>query len=238
MKKLISIAAVILLVVGIGFFVYPIAVRVVFDINANSAIGQFEKLITDGVKEGNSAEGEDILYPELRRAMFDYNEQLYLSGQSGLIDQLSYENPDFLLSEYGVESEILGYISIPKIDVKLPIYNGASEKNMTKGATYLAHTSLPVGGENTNCVIAAHTRYNGIYMFKRITELELGDEIYITNLWETLVYKVSETKIIDPSDSQNIYIKEGRSLLTLSTCHPFPESYQRYLVYAEFVGTK
>lgn len=237
MKKVIRIAAIVLLAVGIGFFVYPIAVRVIFDINANDAIGRFEKLITDGTNE-NPADDGGVLYPELRRAMFDYNEALYLSGQSGLIDQLSYENPDFLLSDYGVESEILGYISIPKIDVKLPVYNGASEKNMTKGATYLAHTSLPVGGENTNCVIAAHTRYNGIYMFKRITELLPGDEIYITNLWETLVYKVSETKVIDPSDSQNIYIKEGRSLLTLSTCHPFPESYQRYLVYAEFVGTK
>lgn len=59
-------------------------------------------------------------------------------------------------------------------------------------------------------------------MFKRITELEIGDEIYITNLWETLVYKVVETKVIDLIDSQNIYIKTGRSLVTLSTCHPYP----------------
>lgn len=108
-------------------------------------------------------------------------------------------------------------------------------ENMAKGAAYLANTSLPVGGDNTNCVIAAHTRYKGIHMFKRITELEIGDEIYITNLWETLVYKVVETKVIDPIDSHNIYIKTGRSLVTLSTCHPYPKNYQRYLVYAELV---
>ena len=225
MRKLIRIIAVILLIVGIGFFTYPIALKIAFNMQADKAINQFESIKTDNA----------LPYSELRKAMLDYNEQLYLSGQSGLIDQLSYEKPDFLLSDYGVDSDILGYITIPKIDIKLPIYNGASKENMAKGAAYLANTSLPVGGDNTNCVIAAHTRYKGIHMFKRITELKTGDEIYITNFWETLVYKVCETKVINPKDSQNIYIQENRSLVTLSTCHPYPNNYQRYLVYAELV---
>ena len=227
MKKLIRIIAIILLIVGIGFFTYPIALREAFDIQANKEIYQFDQLKTTN--------DDNLLYTELRRAMFEYNEKLYLSGQSGLIDQLSYEKPDFLLSDYGIDSDILGYITIPAIDIKLPIYNGASKENMAKGAAYLAHTSLPVGGENTNCVIAAHTRYKSIYMFKRITELNEGDKIYITNFWETLVYQVVETKVIDPNDSKNIYIKANRSLITLSTCHPYPDNYQRYLVYAELV---
>ena len=227
MRKLVRIIAIILLIVGIGFFTYAIALREAFDIQANKEIYQFDQLKTTN--------DDNLLYTELRRAMFEYNEKLYLSGQSGLIDQLSYEKPDFLLSDYGIDSDILGYITIPAIDIKLPIYNGASTENMAKGAAYLAHTSLPVGGENTNCVIAAHTRYKSIYMFKRITELNVGDKIYITNFWETLVYQVVETKVIDPNDSQNIYIKANRSLITLSTCHPYPDNYQRYLVYAELV---
>ena len=225
MRKLIRIIAVILLIAGIGFFTYPIALKIAFNMQADKAIDQFESIKTDNA----------LPYSELRKAMFNYNEGLYLSGQSGLIDQLSYEEPDFLLSDYGIDSAILGYITIPKIDIKLPIYNGASKENMAKGAAYLANTSLPVGGDNTNCVIAAHTRYKGIHMFKRITELKTGDEIYITNFWETLVYKVCETKVIDPKDSQNIYIQADRSLVTLSTCHPYPNNYQRYLVYAELV---
>lgn len=227
MRKLVRIIAIILFIVGLGFFAYPIVLREAFDIQANKAIDQFDQLKTTN--------DDNLLYAELRRAMFEYNEKLYLSGQSGLIDQLSYEKPDFLLSDYGIDSDILGYITIPAIDIKLPIYNGASTENMAKGAAYLAHTSLPVGGENTNCVIAAHTRYKSIYMFKRITELNVGDKIYITNFWETLVYQVVETKVIDPNDSQNIYIKANRSLITLSTCHPYPDNYQRYLVYAELV---
>ena len=228
MKKPTKIIAIILLVAGIGFFIYPIALKLVFDMRADKAIEQFEEIKTDESQN-------DMPYPELRKAMFKYNEDLYLSGQKGLIDQLSYEKPDFLLSDYGIDSDVLGYITIPKIDVKLPIYNGASNENMAKGATYLANTSLPVGGENTNCVIAAHTRYRGVHMFKRITELEVGDEIYITNFWETLTYRVVETKVIFPNDSQHIYIKPGRNLITLSTCHPYPQNYQRYLVYAECV---
>ena len=236
MRKLIRIIAIILFIVGLGFFAYPIVLREAFDIQANKAIDQFDQLKTDALQTDNTAPNDDnLLYAELRRAMFEYNEKLYLSGQSGLIDQLSYEKPDFLLSDYGIDSDILGYITIPAIDIKLPIYNGASTENMAKGAAYLAHTSLPVGGENTNCVIAAHTRYKSIYMFKRITELNVGDKIYITNFWETLVYQVVETKVIDPNDSQNIYIKANRSLITLSTCHPYPDNYQRYLVYAELV---
>ena len=227
MRKLVRIIAIILFIVGLGFFAYPIVLREAFDIQVNKAIDQFDQLKTTN--------DDNLLYTELRRAMFEYNEKLYLSGQSGLIDQLSYEKPDFLLSDYGIDSDILGYITIPAIDIKLPIYNGASTENMAKGAAYLAHTSLPVGGENTNCVIAAHTRYKSIYMFKRITELNVGDKIYITNFWETLVYQVVETKVIDPNDSQNIYIKANRSLITLSTCHPYPDNYQRYLVYAELV---
>lgn len=227
MRKLVRIIAIILFIVGLGFFAYPIVLREAFDIQVNKEIYQFDQLKTTN--------DDNLLYTELRRAMFEYNEKLYLSGQSGLIDQLSYEKPDFLLSDYGIDSDILGYITIPAIDIKLPIYNGASKENMAKGAAYLAHTSLPVGGENTNCVIAAHTRYKSIYMFKRITELNVGDKIYITNFWETLVYQVVETKVIDPNDSQNIYIKANRSLITLSTCHPYPDNYQRYLVYAELV---
>ena len=227
MRKLVRIIAIILFIVGLGFFAYPIVLREAFDIQANKEIYQFDQLKTTN--------DDNLLYTELRRAMFEYNEKLYLSGQSGLIDQLSYEKPDFLLSDYGIDSDILGYITIPAIDIKLPIYNGASKENMAKGVAYLAHTSLPVGGENTNCVIAAHTRYKSIYMFKRITELNVGDKIYITNFWETLVYQVVETKVIDPNDSQNIYIKANRSLITLSTCHPYPDNYQRYLVYSELV---
>ena len=123
MRKRIRIIAVILLIAGIGLVAYPIALKIAFNMQADKAIGQFEMIGTNN----------DELYAKLRQAMFEYNEQLYRSGQSGLIDQLSYEEPDFLLSDYGINSDMLAYITIPSIDIKLPIFNGASEQNMAKG---------------------------------------------------------------------------------------------------------
>ena len=114
MRKLIRIIAVILLIVGIGFFAYPIALRVVFNRQANQAIDQLGQLKTDEFQTDDSVTDEcDLPYAQLRKVMFDYNERLYVSGQSGLIDQLSYEKPDFLLSDYGIDSDILAYIKIP-----------------------------------------------------------------------------------------------------------------------------
>ena len=143
MRKVIRVIGVLLLIAGIGFFSYPIVLRESFHRQARKAMEQLEDIRTEG---SAAQEGEDMLYADLRSAMFAYNEALYLSGQRGLIDQLSYEEPDFHLSDYGINSQVLGTISIPAIDVELPIYNGASEENMTKGAAYLANTSLPVGG--------------------------------------------------------------------------------------------
>lgn len=236
MNKAIKIIAILMLITGLGLFFYPITLRYYFNHTAEKNINNFIDLRKEIQPESNTSENV-LPYSELREAMIGYNQQLWENKQSGLIDQLSYEKPDFNLSDYGIDSEILGYISIPSIDVELPVYNGASKENMAKGAAYLAHTSLPVGGNNTNCVIAAHTRWKGVHIFKKITELRAGDKIYFTNLWETLVYQVVETKIIDPTDSQNIYIQEGRQLLTLSTCHPYPDNYQRYLVFAELTDS-
>lgn len=239
MRKSIRIAALFLLALGVVLFLYPSFIRANFYRKSDNTIDEFRRLSQRAISEDAFTTGDsklqerEIALDKLQKAMAAYNKRLYLSGQSSLIDQLSYETPDFSLMDYGIESEVLGYIEIPAIGVRLPVYNGASTDNMAKGAVYLAHTSLPLGGENTNCVIAAHSQFNGIYVFKRITELKPGDEIRFTNLWETLTYRVAETKIIDPSDSGSIYIQEGRCLLTLSTCHPFPQNYQRYLVYAE-----
>jgi len=169
----------------------------------------------------------------LREAMEAYNRKLSVTGQSALSDQNDFTEPDFNPADYGAESDILGYISIEAIGIRLPVYNGASEENMAKGAVLLAYTSLPIGGESTNSVIAAHTRYKGVDMFRDITALKAGDIIEVTNYFETLRYAVCETKVIDPDDCGEIYIQPGRDLLTLSTCHPFPDNYQRYLVFAE-----
>ena len=173
-------------------------------------------------------------YADLYNAMLDYNRRIYDSGQAGLCDAWSYQVASFNLQAYGIEDEAIGVISIPKMDVELPIYLGASSENMAKGAVHLSQTSLPIGGTDTNCVIAAHRGWYGAPYFRYIDVLEEGDEVYVTNLWETLTYKVAEIRVINPDDVGQILIQPGRDLLTLLTCHPYASGgLYRYVVYCE-----
>lgn len=175
-------------------------------------------------------------YPELWEDMVRYNQSIAAQGQSGLSCAYDYQKASFRLADYGLPDEIFGVLSIPAIDLEMPIYLGATEQHMADGAAHLSQTSLPIGGENTNCVIAGHRGYNGASYFRYIDKLKVGDVVSITNLWEELTYRVCEIKIIDPHDVTEILIQPGRELLTLLTCHPYASGgRQRYVVYCERV---
>ncbi len=178
-------------------------------------------------------------FPQLWQDMRDYNDALYESGQAGLSDPSAYEAPSFQLSDYGIDSEVFGVVSIPKLEVELPLYLGATRQHMAEGAAHMTQTSLPIGGDNTNCVIAGHRGWKGAAFFLYLPQLEKGDIVQITNLWEPLTYQVVETKIISPTDVDSIHIQPGKELITLLTCHP-PASggKQRYLVFCERVQTE
>ena len=118
----------------------------------------------------------------------------------------------------------------------MPIFLGATDKHMAEGAAHMSQTSLPIGGENTNCVIAGHRGYGGASYFRYIEKMQVGDSVTITNLWETLEYRVIQIKIIYPYQVEEILIQEGRELLTLLTCHPYASGgKQRFLVICERV---
>lgn len=192
--------------------------------------------VTEPVEETEPVETERRQYPQLWEDMVAYNNTIYAQGQSGLSCEYDYQKPSFILADYGLDDEVFGVITIPAMDLEMPIYLGATTKHMADGAAHMSQTSLPIGGENTNCVIAGHRGYSGASYFRYIEKLRLGDEITITNLWETLTYKVVEIKIIYPYEVEQILIQDGRELLTLLTCHPYASGgRQRYLVFCERV---
>lgn len=173
-------------------------------------------------------------YPELWEDMVRYNQNIAAQGQSGLSCAYDYQKASFQLADYGLPDEIFGVLSIPAIDLEMPIYLGATEQHMANGAAHLSQTSLPIGGMDTNCVIAGHRGYSGASYFRYLDKLHVGDTVSVTNLWETLTYRVCEIRIIDPSDVEEILIQPGRELLTLLTCHPYASGgRQRYVVYCE-----
>ena len=232
---------------GLVYCLWPQIVGLKLGYESHVAVSEFFELAetVEAGKPGVSFEYVDAPvteesvpndYPELFAAMQEYNENIYATGQSGLCDAWAYQQPSFNLTAYGVESNTIGVINIPAMNVELPIYLGATSENMAAGAVHLSQTSLPIGGENTNCVIAAHRGWYGAPYFRYIDILKIGDEVRITNLWETLTYRVAEVKIIDPDDIDEILIQPGRELLTLVTCHPYASGgLYRYVVYCERV---
>lgn len=202
---------------------------------------QFTGNITNPMNNSDDMVGEETIntepempHLELRQAMEDYNRSIWEEKQTGLSDPWSYQQPSFVLEEYGLTDEVFGVISIPSLDLELPLYLGASKEHLSDGAAVLSQTSIPIGGNNTNCVIAGHRGWYGASYFLHIDQLQPGDEVIITNLWETLHYTVVETATIQPNDVEAIHIQENRELLTLLTCHP-PASggKERLLVFCE-----
>ena len=142
--------------------------------------------LSDESNGGSDEQPAETPYPELLAAMRAYNERIYTEGQSGLVDAWAYTQPSFDLTEYGIENDVIGVLSIPSINLEMPIYLGATYDHMARGAAHLSQTSLPIGGENTNCVIAGHRGWSGAPYFLNLDKLEVGDTVTVTNLWETL----------------------------------------------------
>lgn len=234
-RRITSVIALIMLALGLGLFSYPHIRQHFFQKEADAAIAAFQEAAKEqrALKDTPGDQSLDFLLSELYEQMRSYNEKLFLTGQSELRDPFAFELPSFDLAKFGLADNIVGYIEIPRIDVRLPIYLGASPENMNKGAVHLSQTSLPIGGENTNCVIAAHRGSLRGYMFRNIDELGAGDEIRIVNFREALTYRVTSVEIILPDDIEKITIRPGADMITLSTCNPVGYNYQRLIVYAE-----
>lgn len=227
-----------LFLLGLFIFISPYLWGAAVDREIQNNALQFltleETESTSPILESAEPTEETIPHAQLREDMNAYNLQLYEQEQSGLTCEEDYRKPSFILANYGLDSEVFGVIRIPAMELSMPIYLGATKQHMADGAAHMSQTSLPIGGINTNCVISGHRGYNGASYFRFIEKLQVGDTVYITNLWEELTYRVTEIKIIEPSEIENILIQDGRDLLTLVTCHPYASGgRQRYLVYCE-----
>ena len=250
MRKLLGILAIVL---GVCIYLYPAYQKWTLDSGTDAIIKNFEKEY--GVDEGTESENryktpvdtypdkidvtdekkkkKEMKYKNLYKEMKDYNDNLIKNGQK-LVDAWSYSQTPVNLDELKSKDGAIGYIDIPDMDVKLPLYIGASEKNMALGAAILSETSMPIGGENTNCVISGHRGYRGAPYFKDIELLKKGSKVYITNPWGKLTYMAYKIEVVSPSDVSSCLIQEGEDIITLLTCHPYMSHGRfRYLVYCK-----
>ena len=221
MRKTYLLLAALLAVAGICVMLWPVVTGYRLQANTDEAVQNFF--------EERKPEQQ---YPELLAALQEYNRQLYAEKQSSLIDLEACEEPAADLTAYGIEDEIIGILEIPVMELTMPIYLGASGAHLAAGAAVLGSTSAPIGGDNTNCVIAGHRGWRGADYFRYIDRLQAGDTVKLTNLWETMTYTVSDIQIIQPHEVEKIKIQPNRDLLTLLTCHPYASGgRERYVVY-------
>lgn len=231
----------ILVLAGIIMYAYPYIANYVSMKYTYITIESFEK--TARSMQTQEDEPETVAYAaqpkeksrldKLFEKAEDYNKKLYKNGQKELVDPFSYEVSSFDLADYGIEDNMFGYIELPRLKVIMGIYLGATTLNMSKGAVHLTQTSLPIGGNNTNAVIAAHRGSRYGEMFRNINKLKIGDNIMITNAWDTLTYRVTSTAIIAPDEIDKVLIQEGRDMVTLISCNPYGRHTQRYVVYCD-----
>ena len=196
-------------------------------------VKQFAQKVEEVQEVSNQTE-ESMPYEELYRSIQTYNEWLVKIKQGNLTNSVSMAIVPFTMTDYGLPDEVFGVLRIPAMDLEMPIYLGANDENMAAGAAVLTQTSIPIGGENTNAVIAGHRGWNGYPYFLDIENLQVGDLVYIKNIWEELTYKVTAIRIVYPDDIDAILIQPRKDMITLLTCHP-PNTggRYRYLVYCE-----
>ena len=180
------------------------------------------------------AEDKSQIQDALARAS-EYNDMLFQTqGVSigGLQDGiLSKENYEGLLNLSG--TGVMGSIEIPKINVDIPIYHGTSDEVLSNGVGHFQDSSLPVGGNNTRCILTGHRGLPNSKLFTRLDELEKDDLFFISTCGETLAYRIMEIEVMKPEEAEMLEILPEKDLCTLITCTPYGINTHRLVVTGE-----
>ena len=165
----------------------------------------------------------------------EYNAAL-LDAKIALIDpfdaefnKLYRDTPYNNLLNYDSQG-IMGFLEIPSIKVKLPIYHGTSSAVLQKGVGHLEGSSLPVGGESTHSILTGHTGLNKAKLFTDLTSVQKGDMFFVSVLGQKMAYAVDDINIVLPDDTSKLQVVEGKDYVTLITCTPYGVNDHRLLV--------
>ena len=166
-------------------------------------------------------------YDDIFKEADEYNSSLRnLNDQ--FVDYRNLENYDEVLNVNN--RGMIGYVSIEKIKVELPIFHGTSEKVLSNASGHLEGTSFPVGGAGTHSAISAHRGLASATLFTNLDKLEIGDTFTITVLDRLLTYEIDEILIVDPKDVNSLKIADDKDYVTLITCTPYGINSHRLLV--------
>lgn len=222
MKKIRVIFCVIIFMTGLGIASYPFISNMVAQRHASQVVKDYET---------NVEEMDEEKIDAIKEAAKKYNEQL--SNVVSVDDENENNEQGESYADLLNIGESLGYITIPKIDVNLPIYNGTSQDVLSKGVGHMEQSSYPLGGESTHCVLTGHRGLPSAVLFTDLDKLEIGDEFYLHVLDEILAYKVDQIKVVEPNEFGDLEIIDGKDYCTLVTCTPYAINSHRLLVRGE-----
>lgn len=228
-KRLPSILVGLLFLVGLGIMIYPTVSNQWNTYRQNKLISNYEKIVDDMSDEDFSQEWQNAQA---------FNETI--SGNNVFADVFGEKSKDSENSEYNrilnVNNDgVMGFISIPEINIKLAIYHGTSDEVLQTGVGHINGSKLPIGGESTHCVLAAHRGLPSAELFTDIDQLQTGDKFYLHVLDKVLAYEVDQIlPMVDKDDHQTLQdalsITEDQDYVSLFTCTPYGVNSHRLIV--------
>lgn len=226
-KKFSIILIIILFAAGLSLLLYP------FVSNQWNTHQQTRLIKEYDQKLAKKEEVSTIDYEQEWNDAESYNEALLpsiLPDSFAIAAAAEEPNEEYMACLNLNEDGMMGYVEIPKINIKLPIYHTVEEEVLQTAAGHLEGSSLPVGGENTHAVISAHRGLPSAALFTDLDKLKEGDHFLIYVLDDVLCYEVDKISIVDPQDTSPLHIEEGQDLVTLLTCTPYGVNSHRLMV--------
>lgn len=221
---------------GIALLLYPTVSNFLIERNASHVVQRY-------------GEAVEVMSDEERQAILDaaraYNAAL--AQQEGVASEevdgtppASPEEREQVLASYDDVlnldgNGLMGYISIPRIDVTLPIYHGVDERVMQQAVGHVEGTSLPVGGASTHAVLSGHRGLPSAKLFTDLDQMREGDVFYIRVLEEVHAYQVDGIETVLPDETESLAIVPGEDRVTLVTCTPYGINSHRLLVHAHAI---
>lgn len=224
-----TVIFIIIFIIGLSVMLYPTIADQWNKLHQSRAIADYENVVSDMKEEDFEKQWQEAE---------NYNEKIKTNTFSG--DVFSQEEKNMRGTEYWSvlnvgDNGIMGYVSIPKIEQKIPIYHGTSDAVLQVGAGHIMGTRLPIGGEGNHSVLAAHRGLPSAKLFTDIDQLKSGDKFYIHILDKVLAYQVDQIfPMIEKDDIEALQDalknEEGQDYVTLFTCTPYGVNSHRLLV--------
>lgn len=226
-KKISTITISIMFLAGLSLLLYPFVSDQWNTYRQKRLISSYDEQIAEKEEAG------EIDYDSEWEKANAYNEVLLPSilPDSFAVAEASEEEDKEYMSSLNLNGDgMMGYVEIPKINVKVPVYHTTEEEVLERAAGHLEGSSLPVGGASTHSVISAHRGLPSAKLFTDLDKLEEGDHFLLSVLNEILCYEVDQVSIVEPEETEGLSVEDGEDLVTLLTCTPYGVNSHRLLV--------